>query len=74
MKRERRAKRRKRSRRLEFRFRIESGRDYTVKSRRDCICLCHKGGIVVHIVACCDGMPAGLIRKNKPKKPPKKSK
>jgi hypothetical protein len=44
-----------------------------MKGRHDCTCLCHKGGIVMHVVACCDGMPLGLLRKRKPKKPPKKS-
>jgi len=44
-----------------------------MKSKRDCTCVCHKGGIVIHVVACCDGMSAGILRKHKPKKPIKKS-
>ena len=43
-----------------------------MKSKRDCTCLCHKGGIVIHVVACCDGMPAGILRKRESKKPLKK--
>ena len=45
-----------------------------MKSRRDCTCLCHKGGIVMHVAPCCDGMPTGLLRKRKSKKPLTKSK
>lgn len=47
-----------------------------VKRMRDCTCLCHRGGVVVHIVACCDAVPTGLLRrvKRQTKKPPKKSK
>lgn len=45
-----------------------------MKSRRDCRCLCHKGGVVMHVIACCDGMTLGTPEKRKPKKPPKNSK
>jgi hypothetical protein len=33
-----------------------------MKSRADCDCLCHSGGIVLHVVQCCDGI-ASLCRR-----------
>jgi hypothetical protein len=35
-----------------------------MKRRRDCNCPCHRGGVVVHVVPCCDGMPLGLVSKS----------
>jgi precorrin isomerase len=34
-----------------------------VQRRRDGAFLCHKGALVAHMVACCDGMPVGLLQK-----------
>jgi hypothetical protein len=34
-----------------------------MKSRGDCDCLCHSGGIVLHVVPCCDGIASLLPRK-----------
>jgi len=31
--------------------------------RRDGACLFHKGALGAHMVACCDGMPVGLLQK-----------
>jgi hypothetical protein len=32
-----------------------------MKSRADCDCLCHSGGIVLHVVQCCDGIASPPI-------------
>jgi hypothetical protein len=34
-----------------------------MKSRADCDCLCHSGGIVLHVVQCCDGIASLLPKK-----------
>jgi hypothetical protein len=36
-----------------------------MKHRRDCKCPCHQGGVAIHVVPCCDGMPLGLVSKRK---------
>jgi hypothetical protein len=43
-----------------------------MKRRWDCTCPCHVGGVAVHVVPCCDGMPLGWI--NKLKSPRKNAK
>lgn len=37
-----------------------------MKSRADCECLCHSGGIELHVVQCCDGIASLLPRKADP--------
>jgi hypothetical protein len=37
-----------------------------MKHRRDCKCPCHEGGVAIHVVPCCDGMPFDPLRKAKP--------
>jgi hypothetical protein len=43
-----------------------------MKSRRDCDCPCHSGGVLLHVVPCCDGF-IGYLKKTskvgKTKKP-----
>ena len=36
-----------------------------MKPRRDCLCACHQGGVAIHVVPCCDGMPLDLLKKAK---------
>jgi len=36
-----------------------------MKNRQDCNCPCHHGGVAVHVVPCCDGMPSGLFKGTK---------
>ena len=36
-----------------------------MKHGRDCKCPCHQGGVAIHVVPCCDGMPLGLVSKRK---------
>ena len=36
-----------------------------MKPKRNCTCPCHRGGVAVHVVPCCDGMPLGLLKKLK---------
>jgi len=39
----------------------------TLKPFRECDCPCHKGGVVIHVVACCDGyIPGQTAQKPKP--------
>jgi hypothetical protein len=33
-----------------------------MKHRRDCTCPCHRGGVAIHVVACCDGMLLGVSK------------
>jgi hypothetical protein len=35
----------------------------TIVASQDCDCLCHKGGVVLHVVTCCDGMLTRLSRR-----------
>jgi len=44
----------------------------SVKSTPSCNCVCHKGGIVLHVVPCCDRMPVRLSKKPEPKKSARK--
>jgi hypothetical protein len=30
-----------------------------------CTCPCHRGGVAVHVVPCCDAMPVALVRMRK---------
>ena len=40
----------------------------SLKRFKDCDCICHKGGVIVHVVACCDAyLPDRLKPKQKPK-------
>ena len=40
----------------------------SLKRSKDCDCVCHKGGVVVHVVACCERyVPDQLKRKPDPK-------
>jgi len=39
-----------------------------MKHRRDCNCAYHQGGVAIHVVPCCDGMPLGLVSKRKQSK------
>jgi hypothetical protein len=36
-----------------------------MKRRHNCKCPCHQGGVAIHVVPCCDGMPLGLLIKSK---------
>ena len=36
-----------------------------MKSRRDCNCPCHCGGVAVHVVPCCEGILSSLFKKRK---------
>jgi|HubBroStandDraft_6_1064221.scaffolds.fasta_scaffold02673_8 hypothetical protein len=31
-----------------------------MKPRRDCTCPCHRSGVAIHVVPCCEGMLLGL--------------
>jgi len=39
-----------------------------MKLRRNCTCPCHRGGVAVHVVPYCDGMPLVLVSKPKQSK------
>ena len=34
-----------------------------MKPRRNCNCACHRSGIAIHVVPCCDGLLLGLVSK-----------
>ena len=36
-----------------------------MKSRRDYHCPCHRGGVAVHVVPCCEEMLSSLFKKRK---------
>ena len=39
----------------------------SLKRFKDCDCVCHKGGVVVHVVPCCEGyVPDQLKPKQEP--------
>ena len=39
----------------------------SLKRSKDCGCICHKGAVIVHVVACCDAYrPDELKPKQKP--------
>jgi hypothetical protein len=35
-----------------------------MKRRQDCDCPCHRGGVAVHVVPCCEGMLSSLLEKH----------
>src|SRR5260370_13280008 len=43
----------------------KSKRNARLKSRRDCKCPCHHGGIAMHFVPCCDEK-LGFLRRRRP--------
>ena len=43
----------------------------SLKRSNDCDCVCHKGGVVVHVVACCERYVPDQL---KPKPDPKHEK
>ena len=43
----------------------------SLKRSKDCDCVCHKGGVVVHVVPCCEGY---VPDQAKPKQEPKPEK
>lgn len=44
----------------------------SLKRFKDCDCICHRGGVIVHVVACCDEYVPDYLRpkqKPQPEKP-----
>jgi hypothetical protein len=35
-----------------------------MKRRQDCDCPCHRGGVAVHVVPCCEGMLSSLLEEH----------
>jgi hypothetical protein len=40
----------------------------SLKRFKDCDCICHKGGVIVHVVACCDEYVPGQSKQEREEK------